>query len=639
MPARSLSFIATLSALTIAGCMAEATAPDPSNEVTFTDHVHVMPFRDTSSKDSTAAAQPAPVAPAGAHLSYNGGKVIQSVRVHQVRYGSGTYLPELTSTAGVNMTSAYTQMVTSGVFDWLGEYNTASPAQTIGRGSFGSSLQITPAAARNGSTIDDTSIQAEIAAQIGAGVLAPPDDNQIYAVHFPSGKTITQDGFSSCVSGGFCAYHGTFKIGAQNVYYAVLPALAGGCATGCGSGTAFQNQQSVASHELIEAVTDAEVGLATVIGPPLAWYDPNNGEIGDICNAQHGTFVGTDGNTYTIQQEFSNQQNDCITTRAVPTGPDFGLVVTPASATIAVSSSASFAVTTTAIRGSTQPIALTVGGLPIGVTAAFSPSSVTPGSTATLTLTTSATANSAGPVAVTGSDGTNTHAASISLTVGNGGIPALTNGVPVSGLSGGVGPPLFFAIAVPAGQQVMRVLLSGDPGNGEGDLYVRAGAVPTTTTFDCTSQLGSINQRCTIYQPAAATYFVMVAPPPNIGYRNATLVATYGVDTTPALSNGVPVTGLSGSSGSPTEEQFFKLTVPAGASQVVFSTSGAVNAGEADLFVKRGTEPSQLTFDCRSNRADSNQSCTINSPAAGDYFVMVRALFSYSGVTLLGHFP
>ena len=36
-------------------------------------------------------------------------------------YGSGTYIPQLTSTSGVNMASAYTQMVTSGVFDWLND--------------------------------------------------------------------------------------------------------------------------------------------------------------------------------------------------------------------------------------------------------------------------------------------------------------------------------------------------------------------------------------------------------------------------------------------------------------------------------------------------------------------------------------
>src|SRR5215468_5610985 len=99
----------------------------------------------------------------------------------------------------------------------------------------------------------------------------------------------------------------------QNVYYGVLPALTGGCATG-GGGTTFQNTQSVSSHELIEAETDAEVGLATVVGPPLAWYDTNNGEIGDICAGETAaTYVGTDGNTYTIQTEFSNALKACIT--------------------------------------------------------------------------------------------------------------------------------------------------------------------------------------------------------------------------------------------------------------------------------------------------------------------------------------
>jgi len=634
MLARSLQLIAVSSALSIVGCVAEPAALGPPNDVTLGRHVHLMPVRDGNSHNAIDAATPAPVAPAGAHLSYNGGKVIQNVRVNQVRYGAGTYIPELTSTSGVTMASSYTQMVTSGVFDWLSEYNTTSPAQAIGRGSFGSSLQITPTPSRNGSTIDDTSIQVEIAAQINSGVLPPPNDNQLYMVSFPSGKTITQGGFSSCVSGGFCAYHGTFKIGSQNVYYGVLPSMTGGCATGCGTGTTFQNQQSVSSHELIEAVTDAEVGFATVVGPPLAWYDPTNGEIGDICNGQHGTYTGTDRNSYTIQKEFSNQQNDCITTRTVPTAPDFSLAVTPPSATVAAGASAAFTVSTTSIRGGSQLVALAVTGLPNGVTAAFSPPSVTPGSTATLTLTASAIANSAGSVIVTGSDGMTTHSASVSLTAGNGGVPTLTSGVPVTGLGGGADQQKLFAITVPAGQPVLRVQLSGDGGTGDADLYVRAGAAPTPTTFDCSSENGGNNERCTFYHPAAATYFVMVRP--RFGYSNATLIATFGVDTTPALSNGVPVTGLSGAAGWPTGETFFKLTVPAGVSRVVFETTGV---GDADLYVKLGAEPSQNRFDCRPSRADSNESCTFTSPAAGDYFVMVRAFSSYSGLTIVGHFP
>jgi len=81
---------------------------------------------------------------------------------------------------------------------------------------------------------------------------------------------------------------------------------------GCGGNTWFNNQTSVASHELIETITDAEVGLATVVGKPLAWYDSANGEIGDICNASQGSFTGADGKTYTVQTEWSNQKNACI---------------------------------------------------------------------------------------------------------------------------------------------------------------------------------------------------------------------------------------------------------------------------------------------------------------------------------------
>jgi hypothetical protein len=270
---------------------------------------HALPFKDHSAPQ---AAAPVAAAPAGAHLTYWGGPVISNVNVVKVEYGAGTYQSFVTGTGAGTVASFYTGVTNSPYFDWLSEYNT--PTQTIGRGSYQGDHPITPASSRNKATISDANIQAELNAQITAGHLPAPTANTLYSVHFPKGKRISLGTSRSCVAGGFCAYHGTFVRNGVNVYYAVLPDMSAGsgCDVGCGTGTPFGNQTSVASHEMIEAVTDAAVGLATVVGPPLAWYDATNGEIGDICNGVQGTVVGGDGATYTIQKEWSNSRNACV---------------------------------------------------------------------------------------------------------------------------------------------------------------------------------------------------------------------------------------------------------------------------------------------------------------------------------------
>jgi hypothetical protein len=277
--------------------------------------------------------QPTPFsAPAGAHLTYYGGRVVSNVQVVQVLWGSGSYIPQVTSTASPSMATFYQGVLNSPYVDWLTEYNTNTQSgtnsnQTIGRGSFSTQVTITPAAANNGTTITDDQIQAELSAQIAAGTLPAPthdaagNNNTYYAIFFPHGKVITQGGGSSCSV--FCAYHGTIANagGAGEVYYGVHPDFqaGSGCESGCGSAsTVFGNYTHVASHELVETITDAEVGLATTFSPPLAWYDQVNGEIGDICVGQNGNVVGSDGETYDVQKEFSNSASDCVVTLGPP---------------------------------------------------------------------------------------------------------------------------------------------------------------------------------------------------------------------------------------------------------------------------------------------------------------------------------
>jgi hypothetical protein len=373
-------------------------------------------------------------APAGAHLTYSGGKVLSNVQVTQVLYGSGTYQSEVSGTGALSIASFYTGVTNSAHFDWLSEYNTSINAvngqpgtnQVIGRGSFAGQRTISPLAARNGSTITDASIQAELKAQITAGVLAMPNANTLLAVHFPVGKTITSGGSSSGVD--FCAYHGTVAPAGSipQFYYSVLPDFTtGGMASGCGSGTRYQNETSVSSHELIEAVTDPEVGLAGALNnPPIAWYDNTNGEIGDICNHQHATVVGGDGVTYTVQNEFSNVYNDCIATAPAATN-DFSVAASPSAVTVAAGSSGTTSISTAVTSGSAQTVNLSATGGPAGATASFSPASVAAGASSTLTLATaSSTPAGTYTVTITGTGTSATHTAAVSLTVTGGTAPA-----------------------------------------------------------------------------------------------------------------------------------------------------------------------------------------------------------------------
>jgi hypothetical protein len=69
------------------------------------------------------------------------------------------------------------------------------------------------------------------------------------------------------------------------------------------------------SHELVESVTDPEVGSASAFVPPLAWYDQSNGEVADICNGQQATLT-LDTSTWTVQKQWSNAEAACIVSHA-----------------------------------------------------------------------------------------------------------------------------------------------------------------------------------------------------------------------------------------------------------------------------------------------------------------------------------
>lgn len=282
------------------------------------------------------------------HLEYFGGRVVSNVQVVSVLWGSGRYAPWITDPGSPSMSSFLRELVGGPFLDVLGQYDTRRVAvdgshgtdQDVGRGTFAAQVRISPSPPAAGFRIDDATIRAELAAQLTAGTLPPPATDAAgnpitaYLLHLPAGHEATLGSDATCST--MCAYHGALDWKGVGVYYVVLPDTSpgSGCDVGCGGDSPFATATSVAAHELAELVTDPEVAFASGLSAPVAWYDPANGEVGDVCDGALGTIAGGDGASYSVQRVWSNADAACV---AAP-GP--GLAVAAADAPAAATGGA-----------------------------------------------------------------------------------------------------------------------------------------------------------------------------------------------------------------------------------------------------------------------------------------------------------
>jgi len=86
----------------------------------------------------------------------------------------------------------------------------------------------------------------------------------------------------------------------------------------------------------------------------------------------------------------------------------------------------------------------------------------------------------------------------------------LTNGVPVTGISGAAGSQQFWTLPIPTDGAISNLKFVTSGGSGDADLYVRYGAAPTTTSFDCKSEGSTNAETCNIATAQAGTYHVLV---------------------------------------------------------------------------------------------------------------------------------
>jgi len=98
------------------------------------------------------------------------------------------------------------------------------------------------------------------------------------------------------------------------------------------------------------------------------------------------------------------------------------------------------------------------------------------------------------------------------------------------------------------------------------------------------------------------------------------------------LINNVARTNLTANAG---QDVVFRMEVPTAATNISFVINGGT--GDADLYVKFGSKPTDSIYDCRPYAGGNNESCNVTA-SGGTYYVRVKGYSAFSGLSLVGNY-
>ena len=202
----------------------------------------------------------------------------------------------------------------------------------------------------------------------------------------------------------------------------------------------------------------------------------------------------------------------------------------------------------------------------------------------------------------------------------------LENGVPETGLSASQGSDLTYTMEVPAGATDISFAISG--GSGDADLYVRYGAAPTDSTYDCRPYKNGNNESCTGSQ-SGGTYHIRIKAYST--FSGVTLVGSYTEDGGGNPNDPIDET-ISNISVGQGQWYYHEVDLSAGYSDLNVSISGG--SGDGDLYVRQGSQPTTSSYDCRPYKWGNSETCSFNNPSATTWYIGIRGYESSSGITL-----
>ncbi len=155
-------------------------------------------------------------------------------------------------------------------------------------------------------------------------------------------------------------------------------------------------------------------------------------------------------------------------------------------------------------------------------------------------------------------------------------------------------------------------------GTGDADLYVRKGAAPTESSYDCRPYKSGSNEQCTVVGPA--TVYAGVQGYAAASSVSLTITYTEGGGTAPPVAPPSTVTHLnvSGQVGHG-ESKVYSLAVLAGRPIVIRSTA----PNDVDLYIQMGQAPTKEQYLARGYTTSGNETIRYTPTSNGTLFVLV----------------
>jgi len=232
------------------------------------------------------------------NLINHGGPVLASAKVVSIFWGPSWGNPsnQTLGTTAAHITGFFANFGSTGEYRTIVQYGIS--ASTNLTNQYWIDANNPPNVA-----VTDSDVQAEVLNYIAQHGGAP-DPSTVYEVFIPNGYYAKSGSATSC--GGpnlqFCAYHGHFSSGGNDIKYASMPYPS---CSGCQwpGFTVEQNFDHFSCHETREAATDPDLN---------AWYDRQGNEADDKCAWSPAPFIDAG---FGYQWEWSNADRGCVQTK------------------------------------------------------------------------------------------------------------------------------------------------------------------------------------------------------------------------------------------------------------------------------------------------------------------------------------